>query len=73
MTQQPFTRPGAIDLSGLKRTASPPPAGGASTGSTGGVTGGPAAGSAYAVDVDEQNFQALLEASVTAPVVLVFY
>ena len=30
-------------------------------------------GSAYAVDVTEENFQALLEASMTAPVVLVFY
>ena len=68
MTQQPFSRPGAIDLSGLKRPASAPPPGGrrVSTGSTGG-------GSAYSVDVDEQNFQALLEASMTAPVVLVFY
>ncbi len=67
MTQQPFSRPGAIDLSGLKRPASAPPSGGGvSTGSTGG-------GSAYSVDVDEQNFQALLEASMTAPVVLVFY
>jgi putative thioredoxin len=65
MTQQPFTRRGAIDLSALKRPASPPPtAGGAPTG---GVTG------AYALDVDEQNFQALLEKSMAAPVVLVFF
>ena len=50
----PFTRPGAIDLSGLKRGApgprgtTPAPAGGAgaSTGS----------GAAYSVEVDEQNF-----------------
>ena len=69
MTQQPFSRPGAIDLSGLKRPASAPPSGG------GGVSTGSAGvgGSAYSVDVDEQNFQALLEASMTAPVVLVFY
>ncbi len=65
MTQQPFSRPGAIDLSGLKRPASAPPAGGGPTGGAG--------GSAYAVDADEQNFQGLLEASMTAPVVLVFY
>ena len=41
MTQQPFTRPGAIDLSGLKRPAPGAPGGGA----------GPAASGAYAVDV----------------------
>jgi putative thioredoxin len=72
MTQQPFSRPGAIDLSGLKRPAQPPPGAGP-TGGPGatGVRGG--GGSAYAVDVDEQNFQGLLEASMTAPVVLVFY
>jgi putative thioredoxin len=71
MTQQPFSRPGAIDLSGLKR-----PAGGATTTAGTGASaggGGSVAGSAYAVDVNEQNFQALLEASMTAPVVLVFY
>ncbi len=72
MTQQPFSRPGAIDLSGLKRPASAPPGGGVS-GSAGVASGGAASGSAYAVDVDEQNFQTLLEASMTAPVVLVFY
>ena len=68
MTQQPFSRPGAIDLSGLKRPASAPPSGGAAC-----RRGRRRGGSAYSVDVDEQNFQALLEASMTAPVVLVFY
>jgi thioredoxin-like negative regulator of GroEL len=66
MTQQPFCRPGAIDLTALKRPATPPPAAG----------GGPpsAGGSAYAVRIDgEPAFQAALEASMTAPVVLVFY
>jgi len=63
MTQQPFTRPGAIDLSGLKQSASASPGGGA----------GPAASGAYAVDVSEQNFQDVLESSMSAPVVLVFY
>jgi putative thioredoxin len=72
MTQQPFSRPGAIDLSGLKRPAQPPPGAGPTGGpGTTGARGG--VGSAYAVDVDEQNFQGLLEASMTAPVVLVFY
>ena len=70
MTQQPFSRPGAVDLSGLQQPApgaAPPaaPAGG------GGLT---ASGhSAYSTDVTEQSFQTLLESSVTAPVVLVFY
>lgn len=63
MTQQPFSRPGAIDLSALKRPApTPPPAGGV-----------PAGPSAYAVQVGEENFQAIIEASVGAPVLLVFY
>ena len=70
MTQQPFTRPGAIDLSGLKR---PQQQAGAAGAAQAGATSSAAAGSAYAVDVDEQSFQSLLEASMTAPVVLVFY
>jgi putative thioredoxin len=71
MTQQPFSRPGAIDLSGLKRPAQP--AGGIPTSPAGGAGGQAVGGSAYAVTVDEQSFQSLLEASMTAPVVLVFY
>jgi putative thioredoxin len=63
MTQQPFSRPGAIDLSGLSRPAP----------QSGQAAGGDAAGSAYAVQVSEQNFQGLLESSMTAPVLLVFY
>jgi putative thioredoxin len=70
MTQQPFSRPGAVDLSGLKRTA-PATAGGASAPASGG--GAPAGSSAYAVDVDQTNLQATVEASVTAPVLLVFF
>jgi len=65
MTQQPFSRPGAIDLSALKRPAAP--AGAAAT------EGGAAGGSSYWVDVNEQNFQATIEASMTAPVLLVFF
>lgn len=61
MSQQPFTRPGAVDLSGLTRAAPEAAAGGAP------------AGSSYAVRIDEQTFQPTLEASVTAPVLLVFY
>ena len=74
MTQQPFSRPGAIDLSGLGQ---PAPQVGARPGGvpTGGApTGTPAGGgSSYSVVVDEQNFQSLLEQSMTAPVLLVFY
>ncbi|GAA1521330.1 co-chaperone YbbN [Nocardioides humi] len=69
MTQQPFSRPGAIDLSALKRTS--PPAGGGAPGAPGSGGGGGST-SAYSVAVDEANFQSVLEASMTAPVVLVF-
>ena len=69
MTQQPFSRPGAIDLSALKRPA--PPAGGAPPAPGGGAPGLP--GSSYAVQVTEENFQATIEASTTAPILLVFY
>ncbi|WP_166140578.1 tetratricopeptide repeat protein [Nocardioides ochotonae] len=73
MTQQPFSRPGAIDLSALKRPApTPPPAGGPAPAAPGG-SGAPAGASAYVVQVDETNFQSTLEASMTAPVVLVFH
>jgi thioredoxin-like negative regulator of GroEL len=70
MTQQPFSRPGAIDLSGLSRPAGDHP--GSSPSAT--AAGGPPVGrSSYSLDVDEQSFQTLLDASVTAPVVLLFY
>jgi putative thioredoxin len=65
MTQQPFSRPGAIDLSGLKGAAAPSAAAGQS--GPAGPTG------SYTVEVDEQSFQGILESSMTAPVVLVFY
>lgn len=55
--QQQFSRPGAIDLSGLQ--------GGAE--SAAGVSG------AYTVTVDEQSFQSLLESSMSAPILLAFY
>jgi putative thioredoxin len=64
MSQQPFTRPGAVDLSGLKGAA----AGGAAEGGAGAV-----AGSSYSLQVTQENFQATIEASLTAPVLLVFY
>ncbi|MBF4161945.1 co-chaperone YbbN [Nocardioides acrostichi] len=67
MTQQPFSRPGALDLSALKRPAPSQPAPGAPG------SGAPAGGSAYSLAVDEQNFQEVVEASMTAPVLLAFY
>ena len=72
MTQQPFSRPGAVDLSGLGQT---PGTGPSAPG--GSAPGAPASGagttSAYAVTVDQQSFQQVVEASVTAPVALLFY
>jgi putative thioredoxin len=61
MTQQPFSRPGAVDLSGLQGA---PEAG---AGGAAGVSG------AYTVQVTEQNFQSVLESSMSAAVLLVFY
>ncbi len=65
MTQQPFSRPGAVDLSGLNRPPAPS-SGGASPATS-------SHGSAYSMDVSQQNLQTLLESSAAAPVVLVFY
>jgi thioredoxin-like negative regulator of GroEL len=67
MTQQPFVGRGAIDLSALKRPAPQQPSA---------AGGDPPAGtstSPYAVAIDEQNFQSVLQSSTTAPVVLVFH
>lgn len=64
MTQQPFSRPGAVDLSGLAQAAAP---------AGGGAAGQPGPGSAYSVQLDEQNFQETIQASMTAPVLIVFY
>src|SRR4051794_399980 len=74
----PFSRPGAVDLSGLKRAAQAEPSGGLSRATSGGATGQGAGGAtsraaAYSFEVDEQNFQQVLEASMTAPVLLVVY
>ncbi|MDF1606485.1 tetratricopeptide repeat protein [Nocardioides sp. YIM 152315] len=69
MSQQSFSRPGAIDLSGLSGTTP----GGAAGNAGGGAAGGAPGGSSYAVQITEQNFQSTLESSTTAPVFLVFY
>lgn len=71
MTQQPFSRPGAIDLSALKRPAGAPAPGSAGPGAA--SPGGTGATGAYSVVVDDQNFQSLLESSRQAPVLLVFF
>ena len=73
MSQQPFSRPGAVDLSALKRPAggapggAPGPGAGTVSAGGGGVTG------SYAVEVTEESFQSVLEASMNALVLLVFY
>ncbi len=66
MTQQPFTRRGAIDLSALKRPATPPPAAGQGP-------GGAAPAGSYTVQVTAQTMQQVVEASMTAPVLMVVY
>lgn len=76
MTQQPFSRPGAFDLSGLASSGAArggAAAGGPRAGGAAGAGAGAGTSSAYALDVNEQNFQALLETSMTAPIVLVFF
>ncbi|GAB2627707.1 tetratricopeptide repeat protein [Nocardioides ginkgobilobae] len=73
MTQQPFSRPGAIDLSALKRPAPQAPAGSAAGAGAQGGSSGAGGGSAYSVTVTEQNFQEVVESSMTAPVLLVFF
>ena len=69
MTQQPFSRPGAIDLSGLGR----PPAPQQAAPTAGAGSGSGSAGGAYSVAVTQDNFQQVLQESMTAPVVLVFH
>jgi putative thioredoxin len=60
MSEQSFSRPGAVDLSALQQPSGP----------AGGAAG--AVSEAYAVTVDESNFQSLLESSMNAPVLLAF-
>jgi len=66
MSTPPFSRPGAVDLSALKRPATAPAAGSAPGGAASG-------GGAYVVDLNEQNFQQEVQGSVNGPVVLVFF
>jgi putative thioredoxin len=71
MSTPSFSRPGAVDLSALKRTTTAPGTGAPARAP--GAPGAPGASGAYAIDLDEQNFQAELEQSMSAPLVLVFY
>lgn len=73
MTQQPFSRPGAIDLSALRRPAPAGPAGAPAATPGPGSAGTGTGAAAYTVQLDEQSFQPVLESSMTAPVLLVFY
>ena len=68
MSQQPFSRPGAVDLSALKRPAAPAPGSAPGAG-----PGQPGPAGSYAVEVTEASFQTVLEASMNALVLLVFY
>jgi putative thioredoxin len=72
MTQQPFSRPGAVDLSALKRPAGGAPGAATPAGAGAAAADGGAAGS-YAVEVTEASFQTVLESSMNALVLLVFY
>jgi thioredoxin-like negative regulator of GroEL len=65
MTQQPFSRPGAIDLSGLGRPPAPQQAAPSA--------GAGSAGGAYSAAITQDNFQQVLQESMTAPVVIVFH
>lgn len=72
MTQQPFARRGAIDLSALKRPAAPPP-GAAPAGGGGAAPDGAGATASYSVQVTAQTMQSVVESSLTAPVLMVIY
>ncbi|HEY3558121.1 MAG TPA: tetratricopeptide repeat protein [Kribbella sp.] len=67
MTQSNFSRPGAVDLSSLRKPA------GAGAGSPSGppAGGAPGGGGAYVLEVTEANFQAdVIDRSIQAPVVV---
>jgi putative thioredoxin len=67
MSQPMFSRPGAVDLSALKR-----PAGAQAQQRPSAAAAGAATGS-YSVQLDEQNLQSELQGAGNVPVVLVFY
>jgi putative thioredoxin len=63
MSEQSFSRPGAVDLSGLQGSVQQP---------GGGPGSGPPQSAAYTARVTEQNFQEILESSRSAAVLLAF-
>ncbi|GAA1570925.1 MULTISPECIES: tetratricopeptide repeat protein [Kribbella] len=66
MSQSNFSRPGAVDLSSLRKPAGGAPAAGGAPGA-----GSAAGGGAYVLEVTEANFQAdVIERSLQAPVVV---
>jgi putative thioredoxin len=70
VSQPNFTRPGAIDLSSLRKPPAPRPGGapGAPAG------GGSPAGGSYVLNVSEQTFQAdVIERSIQVPVIVEFW
>lgn len=68
MSSQPFSRPGAVDLSALR-----PPAG-ATPGAAGPATDAPGVPGSYSFDVTEQDFQAeVVDPSLSHPVVLALW
>ena len=69
MSTPSFSRPGAVDLSALKRPATPPPG----SGPVGAPGGGTPGSGAYSITLDESNFESEIQASLNAPMVLVFY
>lgn len=62
---EPFSRPGAVDLSSLRSAA--PAASGAAP------SGAPGAPGAYSVDLDDSNFQDEVQRSMQVPVVISFW
>ncbi|RZT13361.1 putative thioredoxin [Kribbella sp. VKM Ac-2569] len=69
MSQSNFSRPGAVDLSSLRKPAGAPGAPGAPSAPAGGGAAG-----AYALEVGEANFQSdVIERSLQAPVVVELY
>jgi putative thioredoxin len=68
VSQSNFSRPGAVDLSSLRKPAGAPGAPGAPSAPAGGASG------AYVLEVGEANFQAdVIERSLQAPVVVELY
>ncbi|QNE17734.1 tetratricopeptide repeat protein [Kribbella qitaiheensis] len=72
MSQPNFSRPGAIDLSSLRKPAAPRP--GAAPGAAPGAGAPAAGGGSYVLNVSEPTFQAdVIERSVQVPVIVEFH